>query len=119
MATIDIDDEWIHIQLTRFEKIAGILRDQRIAVSSVTDVAVVDDPLCGMKGLRAPGLHFPGWTKIGTWRGDGRRQFVRVRRGEPAVRIDADAERYHTYLVSVDDPDATVSAIEARRARYP
>ena len=113
MARIDVTDEAVVIRLSTFEKVAGLLGDQEIPLAAVTDVEVVSDPLTAMRGLRAPGLAVPGRTRIGTWRGGGRRQMVRVRAGRQAVRIGADGQRFDSYLVDAYDPAAVADAIRA------
>lgn len=114
MATVTVTDDVVRIELTRFEKIAGILRDQEIPVGSITAVAFEPDPIRAVRGIRAPGMALPRRTMIGTWRGRGRRRFVRVRRGEPGVRIEAEGQRYDTYLVGTPGADALATELERR-----
>lgn len=120
MATIHIDHDAVVIKPTRFEKIAGLVGEQRIPLSSIVDVTVEDAPHRAISGLRAPGLAVPGSTKIGTWRDGGRRVFVCVRDSKPAVRIetagrDAAGGQYDAFIVTSDDPRAIAHHVDAAR----
>jgi hypothetical protein len=120
MATIHIDHDAVVITPTRFEKIAGLVGEQRIPLSSILDVTIEDAPHRAIGGLRAPGLAIPGSTKIGTWRDSGRRVFVCVRDSKPAVRIeaverDAAGGQYDGYIVTSEDPHTIADQINAAR----
>jgi hypothetical protein len=64
------------------------------------------------KGLRAPGTHVPGVITAGTFFQDGDRVFWDVRDPEKTVVIRLEDERYARLVIEVDDPPATVAAIE-------
>jgi hypothetical protein len=72
-------------------------------VSAVRTAELVEDALPAARGLRAPGLALPGARKVGTWRAPGERTLVCARRGQPAVRIRLEGQRYDTLLVGADD----------------
>lgn len=114
MAEVTVDGAAVRIGLTRFEKIAGLLRDQQIPIGSVTGVDVEPEPRAALRGLRAPGLAVPGRTMIGTWRGRGHKMMVRIRRAAPAVRITAEGAPFDAYLVSVDDAEGIAERIRER-----
>lgn len=109
MARIILSDDEIHIELSLWEKIFGLMGDRTIPRSAVTDVVLENDPLGATRGLRAPGLGVPGSVKIGTWRGNGRKMFVSIRRSTPAVRIEATGLDRDAFLVSVPDADGVVA----------
>jgi hypothetical protein len=115
MATLQVLPPVLSLRLTRGEKIVGLLRDVDVPLAAVRDVAVVDDAVAATSGLRAPGLGLPGVRKIGTWRGAGRRTLVCVRRGQPAVRVRLDGQRWDELLVGADDAEAVVAALAAVR----
>lgn len=115
MATLQVLPPVLSLRLTRGEKIAGLLRDVDVPLSAVRDVEVVDDAVAATSGLRAPGLGIPGVRKIGTWRGAGRTALVCVRRGQPAVRVRLDGQRWNELLVGADDAEAVVAALAAVR----
>ncbi len=120
MATIHVDRNAVVISPTRFEKIAGLVGEQRIPLSSIREVTVEEDPRRAISGLRAPGLAVPGSAKIGTWRGRGRSLFVCVRDSKPAVRIEtvgsaAGGGRYDGFIVTSDDPHTIAEQINTAR----
>jgi hypothetical protein len=92
------------IALTAWEKVAALRGDVRVPLSAVRSVEVVDKPMPTVRGLRAPGLSWPGRTKLGTWRRRDGRTFAAVRAGRAAVRIRLDGQPYDELVVSVDDP---------------
>jgi hypothetical protein len=53
--------------------------------------------------------------KIGTWRGAGRRTLVSVRRGQPALRVRLDGQRWDELLVGTDDAAAVAASLTAAR----
>jgi len=113
MATLTHDHDHLHLRLTGREKLAGLHGDIRVPLAAVRDVRVMADPLAAVHGMRAPGLAIPGRTKIGTWRGWGRRMFVVARRGIPAVRVRLEGVGYTELLVSVPDADAVCAQLRA------
>jgi hypothetical protein len=114
MATITFDGNQVVLTFTRFERFFGLIHDQRIPMGSITAVSAVPTGLSATEGWRAPGLGMPGRSKIGTWRGNGRKMLVRVQRDQPAVRIDADGQPYHAYLIGADEAAGVADAISAR-----
>jgi hypothetical protein len=115
MATLQLRPPVLSLRLTRGEKVAGLLRDVDVPLSAVREVEVLPDALAAARGLRAPGLGLPGVRKIGTWRGAGRRTLVCVRRGQPAVRVRLDGQRWDELLVGTDDAPAIAAALAAAR----
>jgi hypothetical protein len=115
MASLLVRPPSLCVRLTRAEKIAGLLRDVDVPLASVRDVAVVDDALVATTGLRAPGFGLPGLRKIGTWRGRGSRTLVCVRRGQPAVRVRLEGQRWDELLIGADDAAALAATLTAAR----
>jgi len=64
------------------------------------------------RGLRAPGTHLPGVITAGTFYQEGDRVFWDVHDPEKAIVIRLKDERYARLVIEVDDPPATVAAIE-------
>lgn len=113
MASVTVVNNEVQLQLTMSEKLAGLLRDLRVPLSSVTSVRVLADPFDGIRGLRAPGLSIPGRTRIGTWRGHGK-TFAVARRDTPALQLELADEKYARIVVSL--PDAEGAALRIRGA---
>ena len=102
MTTVNVSPSGLRIDLTRAEKIAGLVRGLDVPLSAVRSVDVVPDGLAAARGLRAPGLAIPGRRKVGTWRGRGSKTFVTVRRGQPALRVELDGARFDRVLVGTE-----------------
>lgn len=111
MPTVDITGGSVNVRLSVAEKIAGILRDLVVPVSAVRDVHVVPDGLDAVRGLRAPGLHLPGLTKYGTWRGPRGKTFVAVARRGPALVLHLDGHDYERVVVTADGADEVVERL--------
>ncbi|MFW3172483.1 hypothetical protein [Geodermatophilus sp. CPCC 206100] len=115
MATITTTSQTVRVTLSRAEKLLGLLRDLEVPRSAVTSVDSVPDGLSAPRGVRAPGLGLPGVRKIGTWRGQGEKTLVSVRRGQPAVRVRLTGQRFDTLLVGADDATAVAGTLAAGR----
>ena len=112
MARLRLENDTLHIELTTSEKIAGLHGDVRVPLAAVREVAVEEDAIRAVRGLRAPGLALPGRTKIGTWRRRGHRSFVVARREVPAVRVKLDGAGYDELIVSTEDAREVATALE-------
>jgi hypothetical protein len=124
MATLDIRDSELVLELTGWEKVAGLLGDLHLPLDDVRTAEVVADPLPLVRGLRAPGLDVPWRTKIGTWRQRRSRTVAVVRAGAPAVRVllhgdPAERRPLRELVVDVPDPVAVVTALTAATAGRP
>ena len=113
MATITVSPTQIDISFTTAEKIGGLVRDQSVPRTAISSVEAVDDGYAATRGLRAPGLGIPGVRKIGTWRANGAKHLVSVRRGEPAIRIELTGQRYDSLIIG--SPDAAAIAADVTR----
>jgi hypothetical protein len=70
------------------------------------------------KGWRGPGLGLPGMLS-GTYHADGARQFWNVRGYDRAVVVTLDsAERFDRLVITVDNPDEVVGAINRVRGAH-
>lgn len=103
MPDVTLNDSHLSVSLSRREKLAGLLRDLSVPLSSVVDAEALDDGLAAVRGIRAPGLAVPRVVKIGTWRGAGGKHYVAVARGGPALRLQLRDAPYRTALVSTPD----------------
>jgi hypothetical protein len=75
------------------------------------------DALAAVSGLRAPGVAVPGRTKIGVWRGHGRRRFVVARRALPAVCVTLDGARHDELIISTEHAEQIAEQIRTTPAR--
>ena len=104
MSTLQVTPDRVVLRLTATEKLAAVHGDLAVPRAAITTVELVEDGIGAARGLRAPGLGIPGRRKLGTWRSRTGRQFVDVRRAQPALRIElAPGQRYSRLLVGADD----------------
>jgi hypothetical protein len=107
MAIVELQDDDMVVRLTPIEKIGALHGDVRIPRDAVREVEVESKPFSRLRGIRAPGTGWPGRIALGTWRKrGGKKDFVAVYRGRPAVivKLDDDAG-YDRLVISVDAPD--------------
>jgi hypothetical protein len=112
MATIAIDGQELVVTLEPNEKRWGFLSDLRVPAGSISAVEVVGDGRKAARGIRAPGLG-GSHRLIGTWRARGNKQYVCVRREQPAVEVTVERQRYRTILVGSDDAEDVAREIRA------
>jgi hypothetical protein len=112
MSAMTIDGTELVVTLERNERWWGLLSDLRVPVGSISAITVVPDGRRAVRGMRAPGLGGPQ-RLIGTWRAKDDRQYVCVRRGQPAVKVTLDDHRYRTVLVGSDDADRVAADIRS------
>jgi hypothetical protein len=110
MSTVTITPDVIEVRLSALEKAGALRADLRVPRSAVRSVDVMDDGLGAVRGLRT-GLGVPRHRMLGTWRRWRSKEFVDVRRGQPAVRIHLDGHGYDSLLLGVDDPSAVAAAL--------
>lgn len=111
MAAIEVTPDRIRIRLSTPEKISALRGDLTFPRAAVGRVEVVPDGVAATRGLRAPGLAVPGLRKVGIWRGRAGTEFVSVRGGQPAVRIELTGQRYDAVLIGDADAEAVARAV--------
>ncbi|MDQ6696027.1 MAG: hypothetical protein M3Z46_01040 [Actinomycetota bacterium] len=110
-----IDGTELVVRLARNERWLGMLSDLRVPAASISAVEVVADGRRAVRGMRAPGLGGPQ-RLIGTWRAKNDKQYVCVRRRQPAVKVSLDGQWYRTVLIGLDDADRVAADIRSGAA---
>jgi hypothetical protein len=105
-----IDGAELVVTLERNERWWGFLRDLRVPIGLVTAVEVVPEGRRAVHGLRAPGLGGPQ-RLIGTWRARNDRQYVCVRRHQPAVKVTLNGHNYRTVVIGLDEADRVAGEV--------
>ena len=103
MTQVSLSNGRLTVRLRAWERVAGLLGDLDLPLTSVESADAVVDGTRALTGVRAPGLAWPGGPRIGTWRGGSARRWVAVRPNQPALRLRLRGERYDEVLVSTPD----------------
>ena len=111
MALLRREGPELVVVLNDLEKAGALRGDVRVPASSVRDVRVADAPFGELQGMRAPGTGRPGVIALGTWRGNGYKDFVALYRGGPAVVVELEGARWRRLLVSAHDAPAVVERL--------
>ena len=115
MARLDLIEGAIVIRLTLVERLFGYTGgDGRVPLTAVRSAYVSERPWNELRGLRSPGVRYPG-RAIGTWRWQHGRDFVALRGRGPAVVVELAGVEYTRLLVS--DPFAASTAAEIDAAK--
>jgi hypothetical protein len=119
VATIDVLGDRVIVRLSTAERILALAgSDPEAPLSAVRSARVVRPAKTAIRGFRAPGTGIPSVIALGHWRGKGH-DFVAVYGDHAGVVIELEDQPYARFVVSVDDPDEVVAAIEKGGSRRP
>jgi hypothetical protein len=114
MARIELSTDTLTVHVTGADRIFALKSELTIPLAHVLGAAKDEEEAHGWyHGVRAPGTNIPGVITAGTFHQHGESVFWDVHHPERAVAISLRDESYGKLVVEVDDPDATVLAIEA------
>lgn len=108
MGRLSVDNEFLVLNLTGFEKLEGFHGDIRVPISAVRDVRLTREPWSELRGIRAPGTGVPGVVAVGTRRGSDLKDFAAVHGKGPAVVVELEGAEYGRLVVSEDDAESSV-----------
>ena len=113
MTEVELTQDTLIVHVRGMDRLWSLRSRLEIPLSHVLD-AEADTQVARdwQKGLRAPGTHVPGVITAGTFFQDGDRVFWDVRDPEKTMVIRLEDERYTRLVIEVEDPRATVAAIE-------
>jgi hypothetical protein len=114
MAEIEITADALIVHVTGADRIFALKSQLTIPLQHV--LAAAKDEEEARKwyhGLRLPGTEVPGVITAGTFYEHGERVFWDVHHPERAIALSLRDERYAKLVVEVEDPEATIAAIEA------
>jgi hypothetical protein len=112
---IDPEKEILVLEVEGLDKLWSFRSHFEIPLANIVDVHQADPDVAKgwWKGLRAPGMHVPGFIVEGTFYKDGRRLFWDVKSHEKAIVIDLKDERYDELIINVEDPVREVERIRS------
>jgi len=113
LTEVELTQDTLIVRVRGMDRLWSLRSRLEIPLSHVLD-AEADTQVARewQKGLRAPGTHVPGVITAGTFFQDGDRVFWDVRDPEKTMVIRLEDERYTRLVIEVEDPRATVAAIE-------
>lgn len=108
---VTVTPEYLVVEPVGLDKLWSFTRRLAVPLDHVRgatfDPSLKDEP----KGWRGPGLGLPGKLS-GTFHADGKRQFWNISGYDRAIVITLDpAEQLDRIVITVDDPDQVVNAI--------
>ena len=110
MTTVMISDGKLMIEIQGWDKLWALKSSLEIPLEHVKGVRSGKDER--VRGIRAPGTHWPGIIAAGSFHQIGKHVFWDVHHEERAIAIDLHDERYTTLIVEVEHPEVTISEIE-------
>jgi hypothetical protein len=114
VAQVELTHDSILVHVTGADRIFALKSELAIPLEHVQGAAKAEEEAHGWyHGVRAPGTNVPGVITAGTFHQHGESVFWDVHRPERAVAISLRDESYGKLVIEVEDPDATVLAIEA------
>jgi len=114
MAEIEVTGGTLVVHVTGADKIFALKSELVIPLQHVIGVARDEEEARRWyHGIRAPGTQVPGVITAGTFYQHGERVFWDVHHPERAIALSLRDERYAKLVVEVEDPQTTISAIEA------
>ena len=116
MATVRREGNELVVRLNDIEKLGALRGDVRVPWSAVRDVRLSEQPFRELAGMRAPGTGLPGVIALGTWRGRGRKDFVAIYRGGPAIVVTLEGAPWGRLLVSDHNAASLVEQLQGDRA---
>jgi len=112
MARLIVDGADLVVGLSWLEKLAAAHKNVRVPLRAVRSAVAEPNPWPALRGVKLAGTGIPGVAVLGTRYFTGGRDFVAIRNGHPAVRVElGDDAPYAQLLVSVSDAESTVAAI--------
>ena len=113
MAELHVRGDRLVLELSLSERLFGLVGgDITVPLAAVSSARVVRPARDAIRGIRAPGAGWPGVIALGHWRARGRHDFVAVYGHHAGVVVELAGQRFDRLVVSVDDPEAVVAAIE-------
>jgi len=100
---IDIAGDELRVRLTGLTAVAALKRELRVPLAAIRSASTGAPRKLGM---RVAGTDIP-FTDIraGRFRSRGRWSFLSFERGDRAVTLELEGQRYDRVVLGVDDPD--------------
>ena len=113
VAEVELAEDTLVIHVLGMDRLWALRSRLEIPLSHVSGAeAAPEVARRWWQGLRSGGTHVPGVITAGTFHQEGERVFWDVHDPEKAIVIRLRDERYERLVIEVEDPPATVAAIQ-------
>ena len=113
VAEVELAEDTLSIHVLGMDQLWALRSHLEIPLSHVSGAeAAPEVARRWWQGLRSGGTHVPGVITAGTFHQEGERVFWDVHDPEKAIVIRLRDERYERLVIEVEDPPATVAAIQ-------
>lgn len=117
MARVELSSGTLVVHVEGADKLWALKSQLEMPLAHVSGVRLADAADQGIyKGARLPGTNVPGVITAGSFHQKDGWVFWDVHHLDRAVVLSTHDEKYTRLVVEVDDPEATVAAIEAALA---
>ena len=114
MAEVEIGNGELVVQVQGFDRVFALKSEIRVPLEHVLGAESGQQAAANwFHGIRAPGTSVPGVIIAGTFYWHGDCAFYDVHHAENAVAITLRDEKYQRLIVEVENPAATIAAINA------
>ena len=114
MAEVELAEDTLSIHVRGMDRLWALRSHLEIPLSHVSGAEAAQEAARGWwQGIRSGGTHVPGVITAGTFHQEGERVFWDVHDPEKAIVIQLRDKRYARLVIEVEDPPATVAAIQA------
>ena len=113
MAEVELAEDTLSVHVLGMDRLWALRSRLEIPLSHVSGAEAAAEVARGWwQGIRSGGTHVPGVLTAGTFHQEGERVFWDVHDPEKAIVIRLRDERYARLVIEVEDPPATVAAIQ-------
>lgn len=112
MAELLRDGQDLVLRLSTIEKMEGIHGDIRVPLSSVQGIAVLDDVIHAVHGLKMAGSRVPGMFAMGTFVSGEETIFALVHhQTHRGVKVSLTGKKLDALILGVENPEQLVSSL--------
>ncbi len=113
MADVELTENTLIVHVRGMDRLWALKSRLEIPLVHVVGAEAYPEVAQGWsKSIRAPGTHVPGVITAGTFYQEGKRVFWDVHDPDSTVVIHLEDDVYARLVIEVDDPPATVAAIQ-------
>ena len=106
------DKKYLYLKFSLAEKILGVHWSFKIPLSDIIDVHTQRPKICHFKEIRAPGTHFPGLIKAGTYFTKRGREFWYITRKNTFLTIELNQGFYKRIILSINNSESMAEKIK-------